>query len=238
MSDIGNRLKILRGDLSRDVYAPKLGVSKNTIVNYETGKSAPDSTFLTKILDLHPDISPSWLLTGKGSTHTGIRNNQELLPKRTNELVFPDIHHLEAPDPKEFDYIPMAKATLSAGGGAFVVSEEFEGYYAFRKSWINAITTSKNNLVLLRVDGDSMDPTIQDRDTVMIDMSRRQIIEGKIFALRADNTIMIKRLSFRLNEKIQIISDNKRDFEPYEVNISDIHILGQVIFFSRVLIAE
>ena len=83
-----------------------------------------------------------------------------------------------------------------------------------------------------------MHPTIQNKDTVMIDASRCQIKEGQIYALRADHTIMIKRLSFRLNDKIQIISDNKQAFEPYEVNVSDIHILGQVIFFSRVLIAE
>ena len=118
------------------------------------------------------------------------------------------------------------------------LSEDCEGYYAFRKTWVNRITSSKKNLVLLRVTGDSMDPTIKDRDTVMIDTGRCQIREGEIYAIRADQTIMIKRLSFRLNDKIQIISDNRKEFDPYEVSVSDIHILGQVIFFSRVLITE
>lgn len=38
------------------------------------------------------------------------------------------------PEPEMFDYVPLAEAQLSAGGGCFVLSEEMEGYYAFRKS--------------------------------------------------------------------------------------------------------
>lgn len=43
------------------------GIAKNTLVNYENDISAPQSNFLNKILELHPDINPTWLLTGEGS---------------------------------------------------------------------------------------------------------------------------------------------------------------------------
>lgn len=68
---IGDRIKIIRGGESRESLAPRIGVSRNTIVNYETGKSDPVSTFLIKILDVHPNINPTWLLTGKGPMEKG-----------------------------------------------------------------------------------------------------------------------------------------------------------------------
>lgn len=52
--------------LTREVMASKLGVHKNTLGSYETGKSLPDSGVLNKLLDMHPEINPIWLLTGEG----------------------------------------------------------------------------------------------------------------------------------------------------------------------------
>jgi len=142
------------------------------------------------------------------------------------------------PDPEMFDYIPMAETQLSAGGGAFVISEEIEGYYAFRKSWLNRVASSAKNLVLMRVLGDSMSPTIQEDDTVMIDIGKRSIKEGMIYAIRFDSTVMIKRLAFRPGGRILIISDNRHEYEPYEVEMRDLHIIGQIIFFCRTFATE
>lgn len=64
--NLGERIKLIRGDVSRDKFAPRLKVSKNTLVNYETDVRIPDAVFLNKLLDLYPDISPTWLLTGQG----------------------------------------------------------------------------------------------------------------------------------------------------------------------------
>ncbi len=72
-----------------------------------------------------------------------------------------------------------------------------------------------------------MFPTIPSRDTVLIDTGRKHIKEGEI-----------KRLSYRLEGKIMIISDNKKQIESFEAEITSLHVLGQVIFFSRVLVPE
>lgn len=83
-----------------------------------------------------------------------------------------------------------------------------------------------------------MYPTIQAKDTVLIDTGRKHIKDGKIFALRVEDAVMIKRLSFRLGGKTMVISDKRKEFDPFEADIADFHVLGQVIFFSRVLIPE
>lgn len=65
---IGKRLKIVRDcdGLTREAMASKLGVHKNTLGSYETGKSLPDSGVLNRLLDMHPELNPVWLLTGEG----------------------------------------------------------------------------------------------------------------------------------------------------------------------------
>ena len=141
-------------------------------------------------------------------------------------------------DPEMFDYIPTAETLLSAGGGAFVISEKIEGYYAFRNKWLSRVASSLKNLVLMRVLGDSMSPTIQEDDTVMIDIGKKSIKEGMIYAIRFDSTVMIKRLAFRPGGRMLIISDNRHEYEPYEADAKDLHIIGQIIFFCRTFATE
>ncbi|MEW6595692.1 MAG: S24 family peptidase [Thermodesulfobacteriota bacterium] len=74
MTTLGERIKIIRGDTSREKFAPLLGVSKNTIVNYETDARTPDTNFVVRLLELYPDTNPTWLLTGDGPRHIESRH--------------------------------------------------------------------------------------------------------------------------------------------------------------------
>ena len=90
----------------------------------------------------------------------------------------------------------------------------------------------------MRINGNSMSPTLEDGDTVMIDTGRCDIKEGMIYALRVDNSVMIKRLSFRVGGKVLIISENRHEYDPYEAQMKDVHILGQIIFFCRTFVPD
>jgi len=35
-----------------------------------------------------------------------------------------------------------------------------------------------------------------------------------------------------------IISDNRHEYEPYEANVKELHIIGQIIFFCRTFATE
>ncbi|MBU1564366.1 MAG: helix-turn-helix domain-containing protein [Proteobacteria bacterium] len=245
MESFSERLKVLRGDLTQATFAQKFDIHRNTISRYESGDGAPDGEFL-KTLCRYYNLNSEWLLFGEGPMYkdqkTTNRQAQEdsegpqsLYVDENGETVIP---RWKNPDPEMFDYIPMAETKLSAGGGSFVLSEDVEGYYAFRKSWLSAVTTNPNKLVLMRITGDSMSPTIQANDTVLIDIGRRHIIEGLIYAIRFDSTVMIKRLAFRPGGRILVISDNRTEYDAYEADMSDLHVLGQVIFFSRVFVPE
>ena len=65
MNSIASRLRYIRGNLSRDEFAEKIGVHKNTVGRYERGESEPDLTISSKICRIF-NVDSDWLLFGKG----------------------------------------------------------------------------------------------------------------------------------------------------------------------------
>ena len=68
---LGERIIFIRGDLSREKFAPLSGVSKNTLIFYEKNERQPGADYLAKLLELYPGISPAWLLMGEGEMRRG-----------------------------------------------------------------------------------------------------------------------------------------------------------------------
>lgn len=247
--NFSERLKMVRGDIHQKRFAEMVNVHVNTLGRWERGEQYPSQPDICKILQICPQVNPTWFLTGEGPQYTADTlpqkdakplcqcgtNNGSVIGTDDGSTMIPQWRN---PDPEMFDYVPMAETQLSAGGGAFVISEEIEGYYAFRKNWLSRVASSTRNLVLMRVVGDSMSPTIQDADTVMIDTGKKSIKEGMLYAIRFDSTVMVKRLAFRPSGRIMIISDNRQEFDSFEVEIKELNILGQIIFFCRTFVPD
>ena len=62
---LGERLKLLRGDMSQDEFAKILGVSQPTIGKYEKGSRSPDAAFLQTVCS-KLGITADWLILGAG----------------------------------------------------------------------------------------------------------------------------------------------------------------------------
>lgn len=63
---IGDRLRAVRGGMSQDEFAVKLGVHKETIGKYERDKVVPGGDVLARLHEAF-GVNINWLLTGKGS---------------------------------------------------------------------------------------------------------------------------------------------------------------------------
>jgi len=59
----GGRIKALRGQESRPVFAKRFGFSLDTIVRYESGKTFPGADFISKLCHEY-NVSADWLLFG------------------------------------------------------------------------------------------------------------------------------------------------------------------------------
>ncbi|MFZ3485740.1 XRE family transcriptional regulator [Sphingomonas sp. 3-13AW] len=133
----------------------------------------------------------------------------------------------------ELGLVEVAEIDLAYGmGGAFDGPAEVRNS-VFAQDWLQRITrTPASELHIARGRGDSMAPTLNDGDLVIIDRSQRSVLEqDAIWALSIGEILMIKRLRVR-GEQVTLLSDNDRvpadTAHPEEVNI-----VGRVIFIGR-----
>jgi phage repressor protein C with HTH and peptisase S24 domain len=134
----------------------------------------------------------------------------------------------------EFITVPQVTGKISAGGG-LVPDNTVEMRIAFRKDWIQGKGEPKN-MSLIRVRGDSMEPTLRSGDIVLVDHSRNYVDpHGGIYAVALQEDIMLKRLqAIYPSNRIRIISDNSK-YDPTEVDPDNLKINGKVIWFGREL---
>lgn len=198
------------GITSQTELASALNINRSAITQARKKDSIPDKW----ILQLYRSfgLNPDWIETGSGQ-----------------------VSHKKTDSDSIFKNIPKVKARLCAGGGSFEVGSEIEGYYAFRKDWLDTKGTI-NKMVLMDIFGNSMEPEMKDGDTILIDESQRDVLAGAIYAVGVDDTIMVKRLEKHPN-KLVLLSDNK-DYSPIYLQgseINSVRIIGKVIWVSREL---
>ncbi len=80
-------------------------------------------------------------------------------------------------------------------------------------------------VVFVAATGDSMLPTVRDRDLLAVDSSRIEPLDGQIFVVQTDAGLVVKRLR-RIRRRWHLVSDNST-YEPRAVTESD-RIVGQV----------
>ena len=135
-----------------------------------------------------------------------------------------------------FSAVRMAESRLSAGGGNFVLKDGSSGIYYFRTDWLSSVC-SPGQAVLFQVDGISMYPTINHRDTVLIDMSRCEFENDRIFAIGVGDRVLLKRLRLNISGKLEIVSDNedKQRFPTEIIDVEEVRILGHAVWHAGMI---
>lgn len=165
-------------------------------------------------------------------TLTGEQTNAEKMLQYLRGVgLDPSEYYAVGPSQADFDFVPHVKAKLGAGY-SLETSGEVDSYMAFRKDFLAKIGPP-SRLVLFDVAGDSMEPTIWNGDTVLINADDREIVSGHIFAVRVGDEISIKRLE-RLPGKVLVRSDNQRH-HSFEVapGEGEFGIIGRVRWIGR-----
>jgi len=120
------------------------------------------------------------------------------------------------------------------GAGGLVLAADPAGPYAFERAWL-AAKGDPDSLRLLRVTGEAMRPTLCDEDMVLLDLAQRDILEGKIYAIRIDDDVVIKRVGKKPG-RLVLISDNRDYYEALDIDSSQgcaVQVLGRVVWMSR-----
>lgn len=77
--------------------------------------------------------------------------------------------------------------------------------------------------------GQSMAPTIKDRDPLLVDITIREFTGDGIYLFSHDEMLYVKRLQKKGRERFKMISDNKHH-DPEEIRVDDTHILARVLY--------
>jgi phage repressor protein C with HTH and peptisase S24 domain len=125
---------------------------------------------------------------------------------------------------------------VSAGPGAFVAEEFGKPYFAFDERWLKALTpTSPANLSIVRVEGDSMAPTLNAGDDILVDLGdAADRLRDGIYVLRIDEALVVKRLALNpLGRAVTIQSDNPAYPDWPDCGLDKINCIGRVIWSGR-----
>ena len=126
--------------------------------------------------------------------------------------------------------------SVSAGPGAIVSEELGKPYFAFDERWLKALTpTAPSNLSIVRVEGDSMAPTLNAGDDILVDLgdSSQRLRDG-IYVLRIDDAVVVKRLALNpTGRRLTVQSDNPAYPDWPDCSLDDIKVIGRVIWSGR-----
>jgi len=129
---------------------------------------------------------------------------------------------------KFFQIRYFADIRASAGGGAEVFDENYETITLDEKIVHNMVGMGNTELEAIHVDGESMEPTLQDGSIVFIDRTQTNINKDGIFIAATTAGLFIKRIRQRADGMVELISDNKA-YSPEVLSPEEVTIVGKVV---------
>lgn len=187
-------------------------------------------------------VSVAWLQTGEHE-HLSSEDVAAGLPGNEQRESF-GTSSLENYSGKVPGAVPEIDAKAGAGNGnvgehEVVTLRRGESYVGHKvvSEWVfppaylrHELRMQPGDIMVLEVVGDSMSPTLESGDRVMVDTTYSKPTPDGIYVIEEGDGPMVKRLQLiRRSDppEIRIISDNKHH-EPYTLRLEDVRIIGRV----------
>ena len=193
-------------DLARAV-----GVSDNAIYKWVSGRGQPSMMSLVN-LSKAAGVSVEWLATGRGGPSKG---KSEIHTSEPAEVV------------------PLPHHSLRATNGRMAIqNQQIVDYVSFQSQWLQrALNIDLRNMALVEVIGDSMSPTIDEGDLVLVDLREGRFRHDGVYVLRAGTDLAVKRLQRQPDGALLIRSDNPA-YESSMVKPEEVTLLGRVVWIG------
>lgn len=207
-SDFLNKFKALTGAKSEQDIAHKLGIKQNTFSMRKKTGEVPYKELINFLIG--ENVSIDGFLIGE-------------IVKRQAE---------------EYSYIPLYDIRAAAGPGTLIETEEVKDFLAFKQDWIRGVLrVNPNNLRLIYVDGDSMEPTLHHGDLILVNIENHTVVRDGVYVVRFGQAVMVKRLQLLPGGKLKVKSDNEAGYEPFVIDLKklgeEVAIMGRVVWTGR-----
>ncbi|GBQ52862.1 S24 family peptidase [Acidomonas methanolica] len=171
------------------------GISQSSLNEYLKGRTLRVDTALR--LAAACDVSPQWLIFGVAdidSPRLGDSSPEGVLVRVYDE------------------------AEASAGHGSLGLDTPQPRQVSISRHFLEDLGLQPKHTIILKVRGDSMEPTLATGDRVLVDTSPRRMLAA-VTLFVSNGMLMVKRLSPTATGTIKIISDNNR-YPPEEIPIT------------------
>ncbi|MDD2336637.1 MAG: S24 family peptidase [Geobacteraceae bacterium] len=216
--EIIERIKIVCSCQTEGDVAKAIGISKNALSNHKSRGSLPFEALFTFCVS--NNISADWLFMGMGS------------PSKDKEDEVSPCQH-EKPVSANLLELPYVRNDYHPGGSAqnFVISSD----------WVKKVLDADpENLKMLTIFDDSMEPTLENGDQVILDCkyaNNGKTFPDGIYALNIDGQLLVKRLQKLPKGVLRIVSDNSA-YEPFQMNLDNnsdvINVVGRVVWIGKI----
>ena len=233
MKTLGERVKEERKKRrwSQADLGAKVGVSQAAISEIE--RDVPKSSGLVIPIAKAFKVDVSYLTDGKENISKQIADNSDI-------IIIGGDRHGQVADPKEYVMIPRYDVRGSCGEGIDVNEVTIVDGMPMPVAWLRAQNLPEAHLLaVIEASGDSMQPTIEDGQTLIVNTVDIEPKSTKIYLICIDGKLFIKRLIYTPNGWI-MRSDNPNknnypDFELKPDKFDQLDIQGRIVWKSGML---
>lgn len=206
-----------RGRISKEFR-----VSVETARKWLSGESIPATKRIPSIADWL-GVRGEWLLTGQGQMEAaGTAAGAVQMPPLAGRADVVDV--------------PVMNAAGSMGGGLLAPEHDaIVDHMRLATEWIRRNLTAVSrpaNLAVLTAYGDSMTPTFNSGDMLLVDTGVADLKLDAVYVLDRDGELFIKRVQRRMDGALVIRSDNPlyESFVMQESELARLRVLGRVVW--------
>jgi phage repressor protein C with HTH and peptisase S24 domain len=236
---INGKVKKLRPEEAQAIRA-NFGFSEHWLLTGEGAERVPENEKkVWQVMDqarlVARDVTPHALNADQANFVTSLifLHNS----KKSDELKqFLDDRGIGASGIHDYVLVPHHNVQASAGGGSIISDESVVDHLAFKRDWITqSLGCQPDKICVIQVRGDSMTPTINDADLLLLDLREiSQRTEG-VYVIQLDGSLLVKRISYKINGSVEVISDNARYGTQTltESQGKDLAFIGRVVWHGR-----
>jgi transcriptional regulator with XRE-family HTH domain len=202
-----------RAGINARELSERANVGRSFVYDILSGKSANPTTQKIAAVASALGVSVPYLISENGN------DNEELHPAG-----------------EDFSLIPLIAMEFK-DDGRYVASVKPESEsFLFQKKWIEKNLKSKpENLRVMFIQGDIMEPALYNNDMVLIDISKISPNPPGVFIIFEGGGLIAKRLEYirRHNAQQVMVKPDNPKYTSYECGLFEVDIVGRVVWFSR-----
>lgn len=132
--------------------------------------------------------------------------------------------------------VPRIEIGASAGPGGIAEIEDRGAPLGFDRDLLRDLGVRRTTgLSIIRVAGDSMEPTLCDGDDILVDRQALAVRSGGIYVLRLEDLLVVKRLIIDGERRIPFVirSDNPAFADRTGYDPAMVQVIGRVLWCGR-----